>query len=305
MTSRTPSRLTLIAALLTVYVVWGSTYGAIRIAIRDIPPLLMCGGRFLLAGTLLLATVRARGAPRLSAQNWRSAGIVGILLCGANGLLSVAEQSVSSSLAAVVIASVPVCVVLFGAFFGTIPSAGEIAGVLVGFAGVAVLQLGGQIDASGTGLLLLVVATLSWAAGSVFSPRLDLPKGLAASAAEMICGGAVVLVIGIASGERLHQVPGAAALGAFGYLVLFGSMLAFSAYSFLLANARPALATSYAYVNPVVAIGIGAWLLHERIGPRVLASLVLILAGVATVALLRKRNHAAVIPLPPVAQREL
>ncbi len=305
MTSRTRSRFVVVAALFTVYLVWGSTYAAIRIAIRDIPPLLMCGGRFLLAGTLLLAAVRARGAPGLSARNWRSAGIVGILLCGANGLLSVAEQSVSSSLAAVVISSVPVCVVLLGAFFGAIPSVGEIAGVLVGFVGVAVLQLGGQIDASGTGLLLLVVATLSWAAGSVWSPRLDLPKGLAASAVEMICGGVAVLAIGVASGERLREVPGAAALGAFGYLVLFGSMLAFSAYSFLLANARPALATSYAYVNPVVAIGIGAWLLHERIGPRVLAALVLILAGVATVGLFRKRNRAAVTPLPPAAEAEL
>jgi drug/metabolite transporter (DMT)-like permease len=293
-----------VAALVTVYLVWGSTFAAIRVGLRDFPPLLMCGSRYLVAGTLLLAAVRARGGPGLSARHWRSAAIVGMLLCGSNGLLSMAELSVSSSLAAVVISSVPVTVVLLGALFGMIPSAGELAGAIIGFSGVVVLQLGGQLEATGTGLLLLVAATLSWATGSVWSLRLDLPKGLAASAVEMVCGGAIVLAIGLARGERLQAMPSAAALGAFGYLVVFGSMLAFSAYAFLLANARPALATSYAYVNPVVAIGIGAWLLHERIGARVLASLVLILAGVAMVALFKRRKLAPLQPLAEAAEAE-
>lgn len=277
-------------ALFALYVIWGSTYLGIRIALEGIPPLLMAGSRFVLAGGFLLAVLRLRGAPLPTRRGWAAAAAVGTLLVGANALVSAAEQTVTSSLAAIVIASVPLWTALAGGAFGQWPVRREWAGVLVGLAGVVLLQAGGALRASPSGAALLVLSTWCWAFGSMWSRRLPMPEGLMASAAEMLSGGVVLLAASLVRGERLAAIPAARPLLAWAYLVVFGSLFAYSAYVFLLKTVRPALATSYAYVNPLVAVGLGA-LFGERVPPRALGALALILAGVAAVATSSARSR--------------
>jgi drug/metabolite transporter (DMT)-like permease len=276
-------RAKVVLALLVLYLVWGSTYLGIRVALAGFPPLFMAGARYLLAGGFLYALLRLRGAPRPSAREWVGALVVGTLLVGGNALVSVSEQWVGSGLAAVVIASMPLWAVLLAGFWGEWPSRREWIGLAVGLAGVGLLQGGGELRASPLGAALLVVSTWSWALGSMWSRRLPLPTGPMASAAEMLGGGAAWLAVGLARGDRLAGVPALRPLLAFAYLTVFGSLVAFSAYAFLLRRVRPALATSYAYVNPVVAVGLGA-LAGEPVGGRAVGALALILSGVGIVA---------------------
>jgi drug/metabolite transporter (DMT)-like permease len=274
-------------ALGALYVIWGSTYIGIRIALEGFPPLLMAGLRFVVAGAVLYAVVRARGAPHPTAREWRSSLLVGTLLVCANGCVSIAEQWVSSGVAAVAIASVPVWAALFAGLFGRWPSRGEWVGLAVGLCGVALLQSAGEMRASPAGALVLTISCVSWALGSIWSRRLPLPQGLMASAAQMLAGGAVLLAVALLHGEKLAALPSLRPLVAFAYLVLIGSIVGYSAYAFLLSRVRPALATSYAYVNPVIAVGLGAALAGEAIAPRAVGALGLILSGVAMIALRR------------------
>ncbi|HET9596863.1 MAG TPA: drug/metabolite exporter YedA [Anaeromyxobacteraceae bacterium] len=270
-------------SLLCLYLVWGSTYFAIRVGLEGLPPLLMAGTRFVAAGGVLYAGLRLRGAPRPSARAWRSAAVVGVLLCGSNGLVTLAEQEVSSSVAAVVISSMPLWAMLLAALWGERPSALEIAGVAVGLAGVVLLQAGGELRARPLGAALIVLSTWTWASGSMWSRRTELPVGLLAPAAEMLCGGAVLVALGLAAGERIPALPAARPLIAWLFLAFFGSLLAYSAYNFLLRRVRPALATSYAYVNPAVAVALGA-MAGEPVTARVVGSMALILGGVAVMS---------------------
>jgi len=278
-----PPRGQVVLALLALYLIWGSTYLGIRVALEGFPPLLMAGARYVLAGGLLYAFLRLRGAPRPSVREWAGAFAVGTLLVAGNALVSVSEQWVSSGLAAVVIASMPLWAVLLAGLWGEWPSRREWTGLGVGLAGVALLQGGGELRSSPLGAALLVASTWSWALGSMWSRRLPLPGGPMASAAEMLGGGAAWLAASLAVGDRLAGVPAVRPLAAFVYLTVFGSLVAFSAYAFLLRRVRPALATSYAYVNPVVAVGLGA-LAGEPVGARAVGALALILAGVGIVA---------------------
>jgi drug/metabolite transporter (DMT)-like permease len=277
----------IILALFALYVIWGSTYIGIRIALEGFPPLLMAGIRFTIAGSLLYAIMIARGARHPTRAEWRSSFIVGTLLVAANGCVAVAEQWVSSGLAAVVIASVPLWAALFAGLFGRWPTRGEWLGLAIGLSGVFVLQSGGELRASPAGALVLTFSCVSWALGSIWSRRLPLPQGLISSAAQMLAGGAVLLVIALLRGERLTALPAARPLMAFGYLIVAGSIVGYSAYGFLLARVRPTLATSYAYVNPVIAVGLGAALAGEAVAPRAVGALGLILGGVAMLALRR------------------
>ena len=272
------------AALFALYFIWGSTYLAIRLALPGFPPLMMAGLRFVMAGALLYLLLRLRGEPRPAWAQWRAAARVGTLLVAGNALVVVAEQWVSSGVAAVAIASVPLWAVLFAGLWGRWPAKGEWIGLVVGLAGVALLQSGGELRASRAGAIVLVLSTVSWALGSMWSRRLPIPKGLMAAATEMLTGGAVVLAVALVRGERMVVLPGAQATLAFLYLVVFGSMIAYSAYAFLLANVRPAMATSYAYVNPVVAVVLGALVAGEQVGLLAVGALVLILGGVAIIA---------------------
>src|SRR5712664_1276287 len=312
-------------ALGSLYVIWGSTFLGIRIALEGFPPLLLAGLRFVIAGAVTYAFVRARGAPAPTRTEWRSSLIVGsLLVCGnacvvvadqqraddqrrsplgpggrsslivgsllvcGNACVVVAEQWVSSGVAAVAIASVPLWVALIAGLFGRWPSQGEWIGLGVGLAGVAILQTGGDLRANPAGALVLTVSCASWALGSIYSRRLPLPKGLMASAAQMLAGGLVMLLLALLHGERMTAMPSARSALALGYLIVAGSIVGYSAYQFLLSRVRPTLAASYAYVNPVVAVGLGAALAGERVAPRAVGALALILGGVAMLALRRQ-----------------
>ena len=275
---------TLFAALGSLYFIWGSTFLAIRFALEGgFPPLLLAATRFLLAGLILFSVLRLRGLPNPSLVEWRSGLVMGVLLCGANGLVVLAERSVSSGMTAVTLASTPLWVALISGLFGRWPSGRDFIGLAIGFAGVALLQSGAELRQTPLGAILLLSSAVSWSFGSVISQRLPLAKGLMASATQMTAGGAVLLFGAIVRGERPSAMPSAAAWASLAYLVIFGSIIAYSAYNYVLAKARPAVATSYAYVNPIVAVALGALLASERFSANALVALALILGGVAVV----------------------
>ena len=275
-------------ALGSLYVIWGSTFLGIRIALEGYPPLMLAGLRFAIAGGVTYAWVRARGVPPPTRTQWRSSLIVGTLLTCANACVVIAEQWVSSGVAAVAIASVPLWVALMAGLFGRWPSGGGWLGLAVGLAGVAILQTGGDLRASPAGAAVLTVSCASWALGSIWSRRLPLPTGLMSSAAQMLAGGFVLLVFAVLHGERITAVPSLRATAALGYLIVAGSIIGYSAYQFLLSRVRPTLAASYAYVNPVVAVGLGAAVAGESVAPRAVGALALILGGVAMLAIRRQ-----------------
>jgi drug/metabolite transporter (DMT)-like permease len=239
---------------------------------------------------MLVTFEKLRGAPWPTRTEWRSAAIVGALLTFGNACVTVAEQWVSSGVAAIAIASVPLWAALFAGLFERWPRKGEWIGLGVGLAGVAVLQARGGLRASPTGALILMVSCVSWSLGSIWSRRLTLPKGLMASGAEMLTGGVLLVGGAFFMGERFAQVPSLHAVAAWAYLVVLGSIVAYSAYGFLLSRVRPTLATSYAYVNPIVAVGLGALLAGEAVAPAAIAALLLILSGVGLIAAQRART---------------
>jgi drug/metabolite transporter (DMT)-like permease len=272
-------------ALCLVYVVWGSTYLAMRIALGGLPPLLMAGLRFAVAGSALYIALRLRGVPGPTAGQWRRSALVGVLmLTFGNGGVATAEQWVASGLAAVMIASVPLWAALFNGFFDRWPTGRELLGLAVGTTGVVILNFGGDLRGQPLGAAVLLIAAASWALGSVWSRRMDLPRGLMASAAQMLGGSAALLILAFVHGERPTMNGGAAPLIAIAYLALFGSIVGYSAYGYLLRNVSPALATSYAFVNPGVAVLLGVGFAHEQIRWTTVAAMVIILCGVALVA---------------------
>jgi drug/metabolite transporter (DMT)-like permease len=283
------------AGLWTIYLIWGSTYLAIRIMVRTIPPLLGAGLRFAVAGLLVLVILRLRRGPSpVTARQLVCTAVVGTLLAaGGNGLVTVAEQDVPSSLAALLIASVPLWVVLLRALVGERPRRATLAGVVVGFAGVALLLLPGAQPAgvSFAGLLLLVVAALSWATGSVASARVDLPEDpLLSTGYQMTFGGLLMVAGGLVGGELGDVRWGglsAESLGAFAYLIFIGSIVAYSAYTWLLQHAPVSKVATYAYVNPVIAVFLGWIVLAEHIGPLTLVGAGVIVASVAFIVRLQ------------------
>ena len=309
MSSARPSRPSTAAvafALLVVYVVWGSTYLAIAVMIETLPPLLAAGVRFVTAGLLVLgalyaiARVRRGGdqAERPSRAHWRSAIIIGtLLLLGGNGLVVLAELSIPSGIAAVVVATTPIWLAVFDAGISRRrPSALVIGGLLAGVVGVAILLVPvegiGELDPLGIGFLL--VAEISWAAGSIYARNAPLPRSaLLGTGMEMLAGGAALLVAGSLLGEigranveefSIHS------LLAVVYLIVFGSIGAFSAYTWLLANAPLTTVSTYAYVNPIVAVALGAIILSEPITPRTLLASAIIIGAVAAMVSGRPRE---------------
>jgi drug/metabolite transporter (DMT)-like permease len=281
-------------ALLVVYVVWGSTYLAIRVAIETLPPFLMSGVRFLVAGTILYAWAVRRGervhdVPRRA--QWVAATIVGAgLFLGGNGGVVLAEQRIPSGVTALLVATLSLWMALLGwIVYGERPSRRALVGLPIGFAGTALLV--GPVDASGidpVGAGLCLVASLSWAAASLYSRHAPLPSRTAVSTGmQMVAGGAVMVLAGIARGELAHVDPAkfsTASLSALGYLVVAGSLLAFSAYAWLLRAAPMSLVATYAYVNPVVAVVLGWALAGEPLTPRMVAAGTIIVVAVALIA---------------------
>lgn len=279
-----PKRSLVVLALLAVYVVWGSTYFAMRVALESLPPFLMAGPRFLLAGSGMYVVLRGRGAPKPTRAEWIASAKVGLLLLTVgNGAVAIAEQSVPSSVAAVVVGSMPIWSALFGRLAGLRAGGREWLGITLGFAGVVLLNLGGGLAFDSRGLVL-IIAPIAWAAGSVWSSTLPLPRGAMSTATQMIVGGASMLLLAAVTGERLAHVPSVRSLAAVAYLTVFGSIVAFTAFSWLLRHVRPTLATSYAYVNPLVAVVLGWALGGETITLLTLAAAAMSLAGVALIA---------------------
>ena len=277
-------------ALWTVYIVWGSTYLAIRVTVETLPPLLTAGVRFLIAGAIMYAVLAARrglDAMRISGRQLLSCALIGAaLLLGGNGLVVLAERDVASSLAALIIASVPLWVVLFRWGSGDRVSLGTLISVVVGFAGVAILVLPeGSGEGNMFGFLLLISAAVCWATGSFLSTRLTLPSDpLTSTTIQMLCGGAWLVSGGIAMGELgeidVERFSGAS-IAAFLYLIVFGSLFAFTAYVWLLQNAPISKVATYAYVNPVIALLLGWVILSEEITATMLIGAAVIVASVA------------------------
>lgn len=257
----------LLPALLACYLVWGSTYLAIRWALVSFPPFFQMGTRFLAAGVLLMAWVLWRGGPLPTLAQWRNALAIGTLMLGGGmGLTASAEQHIGSGLIAAFIAVVPMLVCGWGLLFGQRPSRLELAGMAVGIAGVLLLVRGASFTAAPVGLACIAGATLAWSLGSVLSTtRLPLAQGAAGFASEMLCGGAVLMLLSLVLGEQFRWPPEPRAAAAWAYLVVFGSLIAFSAYLYLLGHASAAMATSYAFVNPVIALLLGVALANEAV----------------------------------------
>lgn len=278
---RLPSPLVL-ACLAATWFVWGSTYLAIKFALVGLPPFLMMASRFVVAGAALLVYVRVRGSPWPTAVEWRNATIVGTLMlgCGMGGT-AYAELTIASGVVVAFIAVTPLLMVLASLPFGVRPAAGEVVGVLVGLGGVLMLVQGAGFRASPTGLGCMVVACSGWTLGSVLSQRrFRLAPGATGFASEMLCGGVVLFVGAAAAGEHLpHAVPAGAWL-AWAYLVVFGSLIAFNAYMILLGRASAGLATSYTFVNPVIALLLGVLLGGEHVTAWEWLSAGVVLAGV-------------------------
>ncbi len=283
-------RLLIPLSLLTLYLIWGSTFLGMKFAIESFPPFFMAALRFLFAGSLLYALLRWRGAPNPTLPQWGGAAMVGTLLLSVgNGGVAYAQQSVATGAAAMVIGTVPLWAVLFAGLWGQKPKRNEMLGVALGVLGVLILNITGSLQASPVGALVLLAAAMSWAFGSMWARHLPMPEGAMASAAQMICAGTVLVVMSTALGERIPGPPTDKALLSLAYLVLFGSFIAYSAYLYLLKTVRPALATSYAFVNPVVAMLLGAWLAEEQVGMHDLIALAIILASVVLVLPFNRR----------------
>ena len=282
----------IVLAFLAVYLCWGMTYLAMRIAVEDIPPHLMSGARFLVAGLILYLWTRRRGDPKPSAVQWRAAAVVGaFLLLGGNATVAWAEQQVPSGLAAVLIAVAPIWMVAFEwARGGPRPSKLVIAGLLLGLAGVGLLvspKGDSATQVNLVGAVMLVLASASWAWGSVVSKSAPLPKSpFLATSMEMIAGGMLLLLTAAATGQFAHFKPAqvsADAVLAWAFLVVFGSLVGFTAYIWLLGVTSIAKAGTYAYVNPIVAVFLGWAILDEPVTGRTVVAALVILAGVALV----------------------
>lgn len=286
------SGLSIWAGLIAIYIVWGSTYLAILFVVETMPPFLAAGFRFLIAGGVLYAFRRLRGDKAPRRIEWRSAAIVGLfLLVGGNGGVMWAEQRVASGIAALMIASVPLWMALLDSTRpgGHRPDGWVVVGILVGFAGILVLigpaqLLGMQGEVDLSGVLVLLVAAFSWAVGSLYNRGADLPKSpLLGTGMEMLLGGFGLLVLGTVSGEwaqlDLATVSLRSWLG-FAYLVVFGSWVGFASYIWLLRVAPTMLVSTYAYVNPLVAILLGSLLAGEQLTPRILIAALFILGSV-------------------------
>ena len=285
----------IVLAFAAVYLLWGSTYLGIRIAVETLPPLRMAGVRFLIAGGVLIAIARARGAALPTRREWRSIVLIGALMfLGGNGGVMLAAKRLPSGLIAVLIATTPLLITLFDPRRVALGGRGAL-GLALGVAGVAVLVAPGKGAAittasGGIGVAWIMLACATWAWGSLLSRRLELPKqALMSSGGQMIAGGVIMLTLGLAvEGTALPHVSSRSAW-AFVYLVVAGSLIGFTSYAWLLRVVRPVLAATYAYVNPIVALVLGWLILDEPLTPRIGLGTAVVLAAVV---LLSVRSEA-------------
>ena len=292
------SRAQIIAAFASIYVIWGSTYLAIRYAVETIPPFVMGGARFLVSGTILYLWSRYRGAPRPTRIHWRNAIIAGgFLLLGGNGAVVWAEQFVPSGLTALLVSILPFWLVIIEWVRPPRrrPSGAVLTGLVLGFVGIIVLVgpsgIGGHGNVAPVGAVVLILGSLSWAIGSFWSRDAQLPEsGLLTTGMEMLGGGALMLIVGALSGEfahvDVHAISKASAIGLL-YLVTFGSLLGFTSYIWLLDKVSPARLGTYAYVNPLVAVMLGWAIAGERLTIRTGVAAAIVICAVALITTAR------------------
>lgn len=285
-------RVWIIIALLTLYIIWGTTYLVIRFALEGFTPYWLMALRFVIAGGGLFIVLRLRGAPTPTLRQWRSATIVGALLLGGGmGSVALAEESISSGLVATLVAVAPLWTILFSRLWGRVASRGEWFGVILGMLGVALLSLEGNLQANPAGILLVLLASALWSFGSVWMNHLEMPPGMMGSAAEMLMGGLVLCGMAILRGEAFPAAPTPSSLLALAYLITFGSLVTMTAYFFLLRTVSPMLATSYSFVNPAIALFLGVILGGEALTGSALIALPIILLGVAFVFRARSAHN--------------
>ncbi|AJF73954.1 MULTISPECIES: drug/metabolite exporter YedA [Raoultella] len=279
--------LPLIGALFALYIIWGSTYFAIAIGVASWPPLMMAGIRFLSAGGLLIVYLLATGHRLPARRPLLNAALIGILLLAVgNGFVTLAEhQHVPSGIAAVMVATVPLFTLCFSRFFGIATRKIEWLGIAIGLAGIILLNSGGNLSGNPWGALLILIGSMSWAFGSVYGSRIELPTGMMAGAVEMLAAGIVLMVASTLTGEKLTQMPSWSGIIAVAYLAIFGSLIAINAYMYLIRNVTPAVATSYAYVNPVVAVLLGTGFAGESLSLTEWTALGVIIFAVVLVTL--------------------
>lgn len=279
------------AALAALYLIWGSTYFAIKLALPDYPPFLLTGIRMVVAGGLMLAWLFYRRYPLPEARHWRAIVILAaVMTVLSNAFVNIAEQHVSSGVVAIGVAAMPLWAGVFAAMRGYHPNRMEWAGLAIGFAGVIWLNIGSELRVSAIGLLCVIAAPMAWAWGSMWSKGRDLPEPLVLAAWQMALGSVLSLTIGFAIGERFTHLPGTKATLAMLYLAVFGSIIGYSAFVWLIKHVRPALATSYAYVNPPIALLLGVWLLDEPVNAHTITAMGLILLSIALVTLGKRKN---------------
>ncbi|RXK54685.1 EamA family transporter [Oleiharenicola lentus] len=307
-----PSRTALIAAFGAIYLIWGSTYLGIRIAVESMPAFLMASSRFIVAGGIVAAFIALTRGFRATAKQWRDNAIVGGFLClGGNGLVSWAEEKVPSGIATLIISAGPVFIVLMDwavhawskdGSRGTRPNTLTFAGLGLGFVGLAML-VGPDVLATGVNgldplrVLGLLGATFFWGVGMMIMRYVREPaEPFTASGIQMICGSGWLLLASLATGE-LGRFDAAAITGrsvaAWAYLVVFGSLIGFSTFTWLMKHSTPAKVSTYAYVNPVVAVFLGWFVLHEAVSPRIFVAAAIIIAGVALITIAKNKKPAS------------
>jgi drug/metabolite transporter (DMT)-like permease len=269
------------AALFCTYFIWGSTYLALRFGIESFPPFLLVGVRFTVAGVILYAVMRYLGAPNPTQKQWLGASAVGILLPAfGNGTVTYVQQTVSSSVAALAISTAPIWMAIFSSLYGHKINAREWLGIVVGFVGIALLNLGGSLHGDFVSAFLLIFAAASWSLGSVLGKHIAMPSGLMGAACQMLTGGLIMLAASALHGDTWPAQISAKSWGALIFLVVLASLVAYSAYQYLLKTVRPLVASSNTFVNPIVAFAAGIWLANERVTTNEYIALAIILVGV-------------------------
>ncbi|HET9417857.1 MAG TPA: EamA family transporter [Chthoniobacterales bacterium] len=312
-----PKRFRVLVAFAALYLIWGSTYLGILFAIQSIPPFLMAGTRFFLAGLIMFGIARTQGPLRSTWAEWRASLIVGacLLLCG-NGGVTISEKYIASGLASLIVATVPIYIALLSWLSGMAPRPKPIvwAGLTGGFAGVALL-LGPALRLSGvnssraaTGMSILLVSSFIWSAGSLYSRSAKYPTSpFVAAAQQMFCGGLLLMLVGIAIGEPQRFNPGQISIlsiGAFVYLVLIGAVVGYTAYFWLLRHCDPAKVSTYAYVNPIVAVLLGALFAGEKLTLQTLLAAALIIGSVALIITVQQLRPQAAPPIATAVEVE-
>jgi drug/metabolite transporter (DMT)-like permease len=310
-----PRKVLIISAFAALYLIWGSTYLGILFAIQSIPPFLMAGARFLFAGLIMFAIARTQGPLRSTWSEWRTSVIVGAcLLLGGNGGVTLSEKFIESGLASLIVATVPIYITLLGWLFGMAPRPAPIVwlGLAGGFLGVAIL-MGPALRFSGNshsaiGMSILLLSSFIWSAGSLYSRTVKhAASPFLAAAQQMFCGGVLLLLVGVFVGEPKHFHLGNItnlSLGAFAYLVLIGAIVGYTAYFWLLRHCDPAKVATYAYINPIVAVLLGALFAHETVTLRTVLAAALIIGSVALVITVQQFKTKTLPPITAAIETE-